>query len=75
MNVIFGRFKLQRVGIMVAVLLLFTASAAGCGKIAIQTTTGTTSTIHPQLLLFLPHYQLHHKLLHWEGRLVTTHTR
>jgi hypothetical protein len=45
MNVIFGRFKLQGIGIMVAVLLLFTASAAGCGKIAIQTTTGTTSTI------------------------------
>ena len=45
MNIIFGRFKLQRAGIMAAVLLLLTASAAGCGKIAIQTTTGTTSTI------------------------------
>jgi len=44
MNIFFGKFKLQRIGIIVAVLLLFAASAAGCGKNAIQTTTGATST-------------------------------
>ena len=45
MNIFWGRFKLKRVGIMMAASLLIISLVGGCGKVtAAQTTTSQSSS-------------------------------